>query len=102
MRREYFGRLVRAGCDSGFAVGGCHGVQGGAGGDGCALDGRGGVDLEEVEEMIGGNVGQAARIEHGEDAVFANGFMESADEVLFGDGAFAEVLFHEIVFAFGD
>ena len=52
--------------------------------------------------MIEGHVGQAAREEHGEDAVFADGFVERGDEVLFGDGALLEVLFHQLVFAFGD
>ena len=70
--------------------------------DGFALDGRGGVDLEEVEEVVGADVAEAAGVEDGEDAVFADGFVESGDEVLFGDGSFAEELFHELVFAFGD
>ncbi len=71
-------------------------------GDGRALSGARRVDLDEVEEMIEGHVGEAARKEHGEDAVFANGFMERGDEVVFGDGAFLEILFHQLVFAFGD
>ena len=71
-------------------------------GEGRALDGRGRVDLEEVEEMVEGHVGQAAGKEDGEDAVFADGFVERGDEVLFGDGALLEVLFHQLVFAFGD
>ena len=71
-------------------------------GNGRALDGRGSVDLEEVEKMVGGDVGEAAGEQDGEDAVFANGFVERGDEVLLGDGAFGEVLFHELVFAFGD
>ncbi len=70
--------------------------------NGRALDGRGRVDLEEVEQVIEGHVGQAAGEEDGEDAVFADGFVERGDEVLFGDGALLEVLFHELVFAFGD
>ena len=52
--------------------------------------------------MIEGHVGEAAGEEHGEDAVFADGFVEGGDEVLFGDGAVVEVLFHQLVFAFGD
>ena len=28
--------------------------------------------------------------------------MERGDQVIFGDGAFLEVLFHQLVFAFGD
>ena len=71
-------------------------------GDGRALDGRGRVDLDEVEQVVGGHVGQAAGEEHGEDAVFADGFVERGDEVLFGDGALLEVLLHQLVFAFGD
>ena len=71
-------------------------------GDGRALGSRGRVDLEEVEEMIEGHVGEAAGKEHGEDAVFADGFMKRGDEVVFGDGAFLEVLLHQLVFAFGD
>ena len=52
--------------------------------------------------MIGGDVGEAAGKQHREDAVFANGFVERGDEVLLGNGAFGEVLFHELVFAFSD
>ena len=52
--------------------------------------------------MIEGHVGEAAGEQHGEDAVFADGFMERGDEVVFGDGAFLEVLFHQLVFAFGN
>ena len=36
-----------------------------------------------------------------EDAVFADGFVESGDQVLLGDGALGKVLFHEFIFAFG-
>ena len=52
--------------------------------------------------MVGGDVGDAAGEQDGEDAVFANGFVERGDEVLLGDGALGEVLFHQLVFAFGD
>ena len=69
---------------------------------GSALDGRGRVDLDEVEQVVEGHVGQAAGKEHGEDAVFADGLVERGDEVLFGDGALLEVLLHQLVFAFGD
>ena len=44
---------------------------------------------------------EAAGVEDGEDAVFADGFVEGGDEVLLGDGALAEELLHELVFAFG-
>ena len=67
-----------------------------------ALDGRGGVDLDEVEEMIEGDVGQAAAEEHGEDAVFADGLVERGDQVLLLDSALLKVLLHQLVFAFGD
>jgi hypothetical protein len=70
-------------------------------GVGSALDGRGRVDLDEVEKVVEGHVGQAAGKQHGEDAVFADGFVERGDEVLFSDCAFLEILFHELVFAFG-
>jgi hypothetical protein len=53
-----------------------------ADGDGRALDGRGRVDLDEVEQVVEGHVGQAAGEEHREDAVFADGFVERGDEVL--------------------
>ena len=52
--------------------------------------------------MIEGHVGEAAREQHREDAVFADGFVERGDEVVFGDGALLEELFHQLVFAFGD
>ena len=69
---------------------------------GLALDGGWRVDLEEVEKMIEGHVGEAAGEEHREDAVFADGFVERGDEVVFGYSALFEVLLHELVFAFGD
>ena len=52
--------------------------------------------------MVEGHVGEAAGEEDREDAVFANGFVQGGDEVLFGDGALLEVLLHEFIFAFGD
>ena len=52
--------------------------------------------------MVEGHVGQAAGEQDREDAVFADGFVQRGDEVLFGDGALLEVLFHQLVFAFGD
>ena len=67
-----------------------------------ALGGRGRVDLEEVEEVVGADVAQAAGVEYREDAVFADGLVERGDQMLFGDRALAEELFHEFVFAFGD
>ena len=79
------------------------GFDGGiADGDGRALDRRGSVDLDEVEQVIEGHVGQAAGKEDREDAVFADGLMQRGDEVLLGDGALLEVLLHQLVFAFGD
>ena len=69
---------------------------------GGALDGRGRVLLDKVQQMIEGHVSQAAGEEHREDAVFAHGFMESGDEMLFGEGAGVEVLLHQLVLAFGD
>ncbi len=78
-----------AGIDGGtsaIAVGG-HGHSRGLDGDGRALDGSGGVDLEKVEKMVGGDVGEAGTEQDGEDAVFADGFVEGGDEVLLGDGA---------------
>ena len=47
-----------------------------ANGDRLALGGRRRVGLDEVEQAIEGDVGQAAGKEHGEDAVFANGLVE--------------------------
>ncbi len=93
------GVVVRGG-SVGAAVGG-FAVGGFVGDDGLALGGVGGVDVEEVEEVVGADVAEAAGVEDGEDAVFADGFVEGGDEVVFGDGAFAEELFHELVFAFG-
>src|SRR6185437_3724347 len=71
-------------------------------GDGRALLGRGRVGNDEVEKMVGGDVGAAAREEDGEDTVFADGFMERGDEVVFGDGALFEEFLHQLVLAFGD
>ena len=64
--------------------------------------GEGHVDLDEVEQVVEGHVGEAAGEEHGEDAVFADGFVERGDEVLFGERAGLEVLLHQLVLAFGD
>ena len=52
--------------------------------------------------MVGGDIGFAGAEEDGEDAVFADGLVERGDEVLLGDGALLKVLFHQLVFAFGD
>src|ERR1700722_15329036 len=51
--------------------------------------------------MIAAYVSQAAGKEDGKNPVFANGLMERNDQVLFRDRAFLEVLFHQLVFAFG-
>src|SRR5947209_16748099 len=72
------------------------------GDEGFALGGIGGVDLEEVEEVVGAYVAKAAGVEDGEDAVFADGLVEGGDEMVFGDGALSEELFHELILAFGD
>ena len=52
------------------------------GGDGRALAGGGDVELEEVEEVVGGDVGEGAGVEDGEDAVFADGVVDGLDEVV--------------------
>ena len=52
--------------------------------------------------MIEGHVGQAARKEHGEDAIFADSFVQRGDQVIFGNGALLEIFFHQLVFAFGN
>ncbi len=89
-----------------FAVGhgsgvGAGGVDGwGADGDGSALNGRGDVGLDEVEQVVEGHVAEAAAEEHGEDAVFADGLMQRGDQVLPGERAGVEVLLHQLVFAF--
>ncbi len=70
-------------------------------GNGRALEGRWRVDLDEVEQVVDGHVGQAARKQDRKDAVFADGFMQRGDQVLFSDGALLEVLFHQLVFALG-
>ena len=70
--------------------------------DGRALNGRGRVDLEEVEEVVGGDIGFAGAEEDGEDAVVADGLVERGDEVIFGDGSLFKELFHQLVLAFGD
>ena len=44
---------------------------------------------------------QAAGEEHREDAVFANGLMQRGDQVLLGNRALGEVLFHQLVLALG-
>ena len=48
----------------------------GVGGDGRALAGGGDVELEEVEEVVGGDVAEGAGVEDGEDAVFADGVVD--------------------------
>src|SRR6185437_7131902 len=71
-------------------------------GDWGALYGRGRVGVDEVEEVVGGDVGAAARKEDGENAVFADSFVQRGDEVAFGDGALLEKFFHQLVLAFSD
>ncbi len=70
-------------------------------GKGGALDGRGGVNLDEIEKMVGSHVGQTTGKQYREDAVVANGFVERGDEMLLGDGARIEVHFHQLVLALG-
>ena len=60
------------------------------------------IHLDEIEQMIGGHIGRAARKQHREDAVFADRFVQGGDQVLFGNGALGEKLLHQLVFAFGD
>ena len=67
-----------------------------------ALEGRGAVNLDEVEQVVEGHIGQATGKEDGKDAVFANGLVERSDEVFLRDSSLLKVLFHELVFAFGD
>jgi hypothetical protein len=71
-------------------------------GDGWALAGGRDVEFEEVEEVVGGDVGEGAGVEDGEDAVFADGVVDGLDEVLGGDGAEGEELFEEGILIFGD
>src|SRR3954469_24471700 len=60
-------RFGRGGAAGGLVIGG-YGLEGGRGDrDGRALDGGGGVDLDEIEEMVGGHVGEAAGEQDGED-----------------------------------
>ncbi len=66
-----------------------------------ALDrGRHVVD-DEVEHLIGADVAQARSEEHRENFVFANGIVQAGDDVLLGDGALVEELFHQRVIALG-
>ncbi len=61
-----------------------------------------GIDFQEVQQMVGADIAQSADVEHGEESVFADRLVERGDEVLFGDGALAEELLHQFIFAFSD
>ena len=74
----------------------------GAAVDRAALDRRRHVVHDEVQHLVGADVAQSGGEEHGENLVFANGVVQAADDVLFGDGALVEELFHQRVVAFGD
>src|SRR6185437_3215641 len=71
-------------------------------GDESALYSGGRVGIDEVEKVVGGDVGAAAREEDGENAVFADCFMKRRDEMVLGDGALLKEFFHQLVLAFGD
>ena len=83
--------------DCGLAV-----VRRGSGGDRAALNRRRHVVHDEVEHLVGADVAQSGGKEHREDLVFANGVVQTADNVLLGDGALVEELFHQHVVAFGN
>ena len=65
-----------------------------------ALCGRRREYFHEVEQAFGANVAQPRSNENGEDAVFANRFVQRGDEVLFCQGALGEELLHEFIFTF--
>ena len=58
------------------------------------------VDLKKVEQVIGGNIGEAAREEHRENAIFADGLMEGGDQMLLRDRSLGKELLHQFVLAF--
>ena len=66
------------------------------------LAGGGRVVDDEIHELVDADVAQAGGEEDGEKFVFANRFVQRRDQMLLGDGAGFEELFHQLVFAFGD
>src|SRR5258706_3756952 len=57
---------------------------------------------KKSEQAGGADIAQRGGHQHGEDFFSHNGFANGRDEIVDGDGAFAEKLFHHFVVAFGD
>ena len=57
---------------------------------------------EEVEYFVGPDVAETGSEQHGKYLVFANGVVQAGDDVLLGNRALVEELFHQRVVAFGD
>ena len=51
--------------------------------------------------MIGTDISETRGEQHRENPIFANGFVESCDQVIFRNRSLFEELLHELVFAFG-
>ena len=76
--------------------------RGGHAGDALALDGRGDVVEEKVEDLVAADVAQAGSEEHGEELVFAYRIVNAGDDVLLADSSGLEEFAHQLVIAFGD
>ncbi len=61
---------------------------------------RGEIIHHKVEQVVGPDIAQPGRKEHGENPVFFDSFVQCGNQVLFGDGPLVEKLFHQLVFAF--
>ena len=93
---------TRLGCRmSARRLGPAGGFQGSPGSDRNPLHRRRRIHLKKIQQAVTAHVSQPARKEHGEDTIFADGLMQGDNQVLCGDGSFAEKLFHQLVFAFG-
>ena len=66
------------------------------------LDRSGGIVHDEIHQLVGPDVAQARREQHGEQLVLADGIVQGGNQILFGNRAFVEEFFHQLVVAFGN
>src|SRR5207253_10774326 len=65
-------------------------------------DSTGAIVHDEIHQLVGDDVAQGRREQHGEQLVLADGIVQSGNQILFGNRAFVEEFFHQLVVAFGN